>query len=95
MGRDIVCGYGVTHCPSQPGTHVRYAQIFAPKSSSIGLDFCGYMFGAPAEYIDATQVLHKSQGREVTRVENVGAIKIKFTIATKNMELFGFEILKS
>ena len=25
LGRDTICGYGVMHCPTQTGTHTRYA----------------------------------------------------------------------
>ena len=54
------------------------------------VDFIGYINGKPAEYVDAVTLLNKTTGREVTRVENAGVVKIQFTVATKNMQLFGF-----
>jgi len=45
MGNDIICGYGVMHVPTQPGTHTRYAQIFKPKSSSKLTDLIGFIMG--------------------------------------------------
>ena len=87
----MVCGYGIIHVPTQPGKHTRYVQIFNPKSSSYLVDFIGYINGKPAEYVDAVTLLNKTTGREVTRVENAGVVKIQFTVATKNMQMFGFQ----
>ena len=75
-GRDVVCGYGIIHVPTQPGKYTRYVQIFNPKSSSYLVDFIGYINGKPAEYVDAVTLLNKTTGREVTRVENAGVVKI-------------------
>ena len=76
LGRDIICGYGVMHVPTQVGAHVRYVQIFKPKSSSYLVDFLGWMDGKPAEYINPVDLLQKTIGREVTRVESAGIVKI-------------------
>ena len=46
--------------------------------------------GKPAEYLDPVNLLQKTTGREVTRVENAGIIKVQFTVSTKNMEAMGF-----
>ena len=76
LGRDIICGYGVMHVPTSPGSHVRYVQIFKPKSSSYLVDLHGWLDGKPAEYINPVDLLQKTIGREVTRVESVGIVKI-------------------
>ena len=68
LGRDVICGYGVTNVPTQPGTHTRYVHIFSPISSSYLSDFLGMLTGKPAEYIAPTELLYKNEGREVTRV---------------------------
>ena len=41
----------------------------------------GYFKGKPAEYQNPVDLLHKTAGREVTRVENAGIVKVQFTIS--------------
>tara|TARA_B110000305_G_C18969504_1_gene416462 strand:+ start:382 stop:543 length:162 start_codon:yes stop_codon:yes gene_type:complete len=50
--------------------------------------------GKPAEFEDPIEVLSKNSGREVTRVESVGVVKIQFVLSTKNMDTLGFQIMK-
>ncbi len=52
----------------------------------------GFITGKPAEYNDPLSLLHKTQGREVTRVESAGVIKVEFNISHKNIDNFGFEL---
>ncbi len=89
IGRDVICGYGVTNVPTQPGTHLRYVHVFTPVSSSYLSDFLGMLMGKPAEYIAPAELLYKNEGREVTRVVSAGTIKIQFNVTMKNMEKFG------
>ena len=76
LGKDVICGYGVIHVPTQPGTHVRYAQIFKPRSSSVINDLMTSWFGSPAELISAVSVLGSNKGRETLCVENCGTLKL-------------------
>ena len=78
------------HVPTQPGSHVRYLQLFKPKSSAMFIDLIGLITGKPAEYKSPVDLLHKTIGREVTRVENAGVVKVQFTIAATNMKALGF-----
>jgi len=87
----VVCGYGVVHVPTQPGQHTRYIQIFKPKSSSYLIDLIGTIQGKPAEYYNPVDLLQKTTGREVSRVETCGVVKIQFNICTRNMEALGFQ----
>ena len=50
--------------------------------------------GKPAEFEDPIEVLSKNSGREVTRVESVGVVKVQFVLSTKNMDTLGFQIMK-
>ena len=70
-------------------------QIFKPKTSSPTAEFFGWLMGKPAEYINPKDILQRTQGREVTRVESVGLVKVKFNTSTRNMEAFGFQIEKN
>lgn len=89
LGRDVICGYGITNVPTQPGTHTRYVHVFTPISSSYLSDMIGVLMGKPAEYISPAELLYKNDGREVTRVESVGTVKVQFNVTMKNMQLFG------
>ena len=42
-GRDVICGYGVVHAPTQPGSHTRYMQIFKPRASTWFGQFLGWV----------------------------------------------------
>ena len=66
-------------------------QIFKPKSSSYLIEILGWFQGKPAEFTNAVETLNKGNGREVTRVENAGIVKVQFTIAAQNMEALGFQ----
>eukprot|EP00347_Sterkiella_histriomuscorum_P007499 403348687 len=89
FGRDQICGYGTVHIPTQPGTHTRYINLFRPISSSLLSQVFGWFKGKNAEFISPTELLAKNEGREVTRVESSGVLKIQFHITVKNMDDFG------
>ena len=89
LGRDVICGYGVTHLPTQPGSHSRYVQVFCPISSSILSSILGFLKGSPAEYVSSTELLTKNEGREVTRVTSVGLAKVQFNVTIKDLHHFG------
>ena len=89
LGRDQVCGYGTVHVPTQPGTHTRYINLFRPVSSSLISQVLGFFNGKNAEYVSPTELLSKNDGREVTRVQSGGTVKIQFHVTMKNMDSFG------
>ena len=89
LGRDVICGYGVTHLPTQPGTHTRYVHVFCPMSSSYLSTFLGILKGSPAEFAASTELLTKNEGREVTRVSSVGLVKIQFNVTIKGLHNYG------
>jgi hypothetical protein len=45
--------------------------------------------GSPAEFMQARDLLTKNEGREVTRVESVGLVKVQFNVTLKGMHKFG------
>ena len=49
----------------------------------------GWIKGKNAEYITPTELLSKNEGREVTRVQSGGTIKVVFHVTMKNMDSFG------
>ena len=95
LGRDVICGYGVTHLPTQPGSHTRYVHVFCPLSSSILSSLLGFLKGSPAEYTTPTELLTKGEGREVTRVSSVGLVKVQFNITLKDLHHFGIYPFKA
>lgn len=46
--------------------------------------------GTTAKYLQAPEMIAKGDGREVTRVESVGSMTVKFNISLKNMRKFGY-----
>lgn len=85
LGRDVICGYGVTNVPTQPGTFTRYVHVFCPIASSLVSSLIGTIKGTPAQYIKPSEVISKNEGREVTRVVSAGIVKIQFNVTLKNM----------
>lgn len=95
LGRDVICGYGVTHVPTQPGTYTRYVHVFTPVSSSFLSELLGTIMGKPAEYIAPRDLLHKNEGREVTRVMPSGTVKVQFHVTMKDIQEFGIYPFKA
>ena len=95
LGRDIICGYGITNVPTQPGSYTRYVHVFTPISSSVLSDFLGMIAGKPAEYISPAELLYKNEGREVTRVKSAGTVKVQFNVTMKNFQQFGIYPFKA
>lgn len=95
LGRDVICGYGVTHIPTQPGCHTRYVHVFCPVASSTLSSLLGMLKGAPAEYISPTDLMSKNEGRDVTRVISAGLVKIQFNVTMKGIEKFGIYPFKA
>jgi hypothetical protein len=50
--------------------------VFTPISSSYLSDILGMIMGKPAEYNAPTKLLYQTEGREVTRVQSMGTVKI-------------------
>ena len=89
MGRDVVRGYGSLLLPTSPGQHVRYVHVYTPMSSSILQRFMAWISGTHPEFFDSKFVA-QGEGREVTRVQNTGVVKVTLNIMTKGMESFGY-----
>ena len=54
------------------------------------IKFIGWLKGRPAEYSDPIHTLTGNAGREVTRVNSHGKVKIVFVVAEVNMKKFGY-----
>ncbi|CAG9330564.1 unnamed protein product [Blepharisma stoltei] len=92
LGREVIKGYGNGHIPTQPGRHERTLYMYRPKSSSILVNFIGALKGKLAELIDPPSTLGMADGREVTRMESGGSVKIVFQVSQTNMEKFGYSV---
>ena len=90
LRRNIIQAYGCVHVPTQPGKHTRHIRLFTPITSSLITSFLGWVTGTHAEYKDASNLLSKGEGREVTRVQSAGTMKISFQITQRNLEKFGY-----
>ena len=72
--------YGCTHIPLFPGTHTRYVYTFVPIEASLIGKFLGWWFGRQAEYVDPIKTVGNGQGRDVTRVNSGGIIKLTIMV---------------
>jgi len=90
FGRSVVKGYGSVHIPTTPGFHERTVYLYKPIPMSLFSGIFGYLKGKMAEYETPTKLIAKGEGREVTRVETTGKVKIKFQISEKGMKKFGY-----
>mmetsp|Transcript_35975 Transcript_35975/g.70711 ORF Transcript_35975/g.70711 Transcript_35975/m.70711 type:complete len:264 (-) Transcript_35975:307-1098(-) len=90
-GKDVIKGYGWVHVPLIPGRYTQYCRLYAPKSSSWCAQLIAWLTGNPPEFFDAKFVA-QGKGREVTRVESAGTVKIVLNVVTKNMNNWNFQI---
>ena len=95
LGADVICGYGITHVPTQPGSHTRYVHVFCPMASSTLASLLGTLRGHPAQYINPSDLLAKSEGRDVTRVTSAGLVKVQFNVTMKGLHDFGIYPFKA
>ena len=84
--------YGSAHIPLFPGTHTRYVHMFVPVEASLMGRLVGWLFGKPAEYHDPIKTVGYGYGREVTRVQSGGQIKLSVLVSQVGMERFGYDI---
>ena len=66
FGNEVVVGYGATHVPLGPGSHVARIPMFVPEYSSIMQRVTGYLMGKKPEFVDP-RVVASGEGRDVTR----------------------------
>lgn len=86
----MVVGYGATHVPLGPGSHVTRIPMFVPEFSSIMQRVTGYLMGKKPEFVDP-RVVASGEGRDVTRVCSEGSIKVEFHVITKDLKRLGYE----
>eukprot|EP01006_Ploeotia_vitrea_P026784 TRINITY_DN59729_c2_g1_i1.p2 TRINITY_DN59729_c2_g1~~TRINITY_DN59729_c2_g1_i1.p2 ORF type:complete len:167 (-),score=80.75 TRINITY_DN59729_c2_g1_i1:58-558(-) len=91
LGKDVIRGYGAVHLPTTPGRHTRYIRLYRPRSSSMCQRLRAWITATPPEFLDSKFFAY-SDGREVTRVQSNGVVKVTFNITTKNMTEFGYQV---
>lgn len=89
IGRDVIRGYGCVHVPTVGGSYTRYVRLFKPVSSSLMQRFVSWLWGLRPEFFDV-KFISQSEGREVTRVESGGVVKVKVNVMTKGMNQHGY-----
>ncbi|TRY69435.1 hypothetical protein TCAL_08080 [Tigriopus californicus] len=90
FGNEVIRGYGAVHIPLSPGTHNAKIPMFVPESSSLIQRFTGMIMGKRPEFVDA-RVVANGEGRDVTRVNSQGWVKVQFNIITKDLKRLGYE----
>lgn len=89
LGRDVVRGYGSVLVPLTPGPHVLDIDMYVPLATSLFNQFVSWIMGNPPEFFDSKFVC-QGDGREVTRVQRSGNIRLKLNILTKGMNNCGY-----
>ncbi|KAJ3395872.1 B9 domain-containing protein 1 [Lobulomyces angularis] len=89
MGRDIVKGYGCLRLPRSSGRFTKYISMITPLASSPLSNFLSFITGRKPEFIDS-KFISKSEGREVTRVQSSGSVKLNLNIIIKDLDNFGY-----
>lgn len=90
LGRDVAKGYGSVLIPTKSGRYERFIRVFTPISSSYFQQFISWIRGTRPEFYDS-RFVSKSQGREVTRVQSVGVVKVQLNVTTRGMKSQGYE----
>lgn len=69
--------------------HILYIPTFVPLASSHFNSFLSKLAGRAPEFLDPTFVA-KADGREVTRVQSNGVVKIQLNIIVKDLKKLGY-----
>mmetsp|Transcript_9595 Transcript_9595/g.8579 ORF Transcript_9595/g.8579 Transcript_9595/m.8579 type:complete len:189 (-) Transcript_9595:12-578(-) len=91
FGRDVIRGYGSALIPLVNGSHAIDVEMYSPIASSLLNQVFSWVFGNPPEFFDS-KIVALSEGREVTRVQYAGRIRIKLNIKTKGFQAAGYSI---
>jgi len=91
LGRDVVRGYGSLLIPLTPGQHILDVETYTPMATSVFNQAFSWLMGNPPEFFDSKFVC-QGDGREVTRVQSAGTIRVKLNITTKNMGSVGYSV---
>ena len=86
---DMILGYGAVHLPMTPGRHELYVNTFRPLASSLMGRFQSWLNGMRPEFIDSL-FPSKAQGRDVTRVQSFGTVKLVLDVTLQGMETLGY-----
>ncbi|PNH12840.1 B9 domain-containing protein 1 [Tetrabaena socialis] len=89
FGRDVIKGYACMHLPTCAGRYNLTMRLFRPRSASLLQSLTSFMSGMPAEFSDPKFPSY-GEGREVTRVQSGGHVKVQLNLLTKDMDMFGY-----
>eukprot|EP01041_Mallomonas_annulata_P002148 gene2148-4179_t len=92
FGRDVVRGYGSALIPPIAGMHEIDVETYVPMGSSMLNNLISWLMGNPPEFFDSTLVC-KGEGREVTRVQSTGYVRLKINVVTKGMQAVGYSVV--
>lgn len=87
----MIIGYGAVHLPVAPGRHEMYVRTFRPLANSLLGRFQSWLLGARPEFRD-THFPSRGEGRDVTRVQSFGSVKITCDVTLQGMEDLGYAV---
>ena len=88
---DMILGYGAVPLPMAAGRHELYVRTFRPLASSLFGQVQSWVMGARPEF---RQPLFpsKGEGRDVTRVQSFGCVKVVVDVTLQGMEELGYAV---
>lgn len=90
FGRSIILAYGLCNIPTETGFQERKVHLFKPKPISEFRGFIGSLFKMQPAFKNSEKILCTGEGRNVTRVDSMGCLNIKFQVSKRNTKKFGF-----
>ena len=88
---DMIIGYGAVHLPLTPGRHELFVRTFRPLAASLLGRLQSWLMGKRPEFRDA-HFPSKGEGRDVTRVQSFGCVKIVVDVTLQGMEELGYAV---
>lgn len=90
---DMIVGYGAAHLPMAHGRHEIYVRTFRPLASSLFQRLNSWLMGARPEFRDS-HFPSKGEGRDVTRTQSFGCVKLVVDVTLQGMEELGYSVAR-
>lgn len=89
-GDQIHLGYGSAHLPTVHGAEEIKVHLYTPQPSTGGLGFLRSFFETKSNVANPKDMMVKNEGRETTKVKNIGYVLLKVNTTLRNMSKHGY-----
>jgi B9 domain-containing protein 1 len=91
-GNPIHLGYGSAHLPTTHGTEEIKIHLYTHQPFSGVFGFLHSIFGTKTDVAKPVEMMVKNEGREATRVKNIGYVRLKLQTTLRNMSKHGYQL---